>query len=463
MLRLLFSLTLSLTLGYLVVDCLLRNPPRHALDRLLKLSLGTGLGLGASSCIYFVGLLVFTPTGSGLLIFDTGLHIVLTGSALIIRRYLSNSRLEGSPSTDLAADPALYFLFRASLIISIVTLGLMALQSPYGGQDALSIWNLRARVLLKAQGPWLRDLATIGQHTDYPLLLPSLVARSWFYFGRSVWWIPFLLQGLMIYGAILGLTALIAKLRGARMGLMAGLVLLGTPFFMRESAGLQADVAVAYYVLAALALISLKESYYPDRIGLEAAAGLMAALAAWTKNEGILFLVVLLTVRGLMLCRRSGLKAALHSLSALAVGMLPVLVLLVYFKIHIAPGNDLVSGQSARATLARLSDPSRYGQVLAAFFYGLLAFDRWQVYPLLLATYIGLTGITSRPAHRFAGLTILAVVLTMLCGYFCVYLTTPHDLQWHLRTALHRLLLQIWPATLSMVFLLVRKVNPNAA
>jgi hypothetical protein len=165
----------------------------------------------------------------------------------------------------------------------------------------------------------------------------------------------------------------------------------------------------------------------------------------------------------LMLYRRQGMKTALHSLSALAMGMLPVLILIVYFKLHIAPDNDLVSGQSAQTTLARISDPSRYGQILAAFFHGLLAFDRWQIYPLLLAAYMGLNGITRRTADRFAGMTILAVVLTMIGGYFCVYLSTPHDLHWHLKTALHRLLLQVWPATLLTVFILVRNAHPGIA
>ena len=87
----------------------------------------------------------------------------------------------------------------------------------------------------------------------------------------------------------------------------------------------------------------------------------------------------------------------------------------------------------------------------------MLALDRWQIYPLLLAAYLAVAGITRRPVNRFAGLTVLAVVFFVLCGFFCVYVVTPHDLHWHLRTALHRLLLQVWPATLLMVFLLVRK------
>jgi hypothetical protein len=451
---LLFSIALSWTLGYLLIGFLLRTPS-CAYNRLLKYSLAAALGLGISSCIYFAGLLILTPSGSGLLLFDAGIHMGLIAGLALTARLPSIRHAADPPPTGPSANPVVCYIFWASLMISILTLGIMALQSPYGGQDALGIWNIRARVLYKAQDSWLEDLATIGHHPDYPLLLPSLVARSWFYFGRSAWWIPFLVQGLFLYSAISGLTALIAGLRGARQGLLAGLVLLGSPFLLRESAGLQADVAVACYFLFALALVSLKECCYPDRPGPEAAAGLMAALAAWTKNEGLLFLLVLPAVRMLTLYCRSGLKIALRSISALAMGMLPVLVLLVYFKLHIAPVNDLVAGQSGPAILDRIADPSRYSQILAAFFKGMLAFERWQAYPLLLAIYMAMAGITRRPEARFAGSTILAVILTVLCGYFCVYLATPHDLHWHLRTALHRLLLQVWPATLLMVFLLV--------
>jgi hypothetical protein len=43
-----------------------------------------------------------------------------------------------------------------------------------------------------------------------------------------------------------------------------------------------------------------------------------------------------------------------------------------------------------------------------------------------------------------------------LAGYAFVYLTTPQDLAWHLRTSLHRLLLQLWPSALFVFFLLVK-------
>ena len=211
MLGLLFSMVLSLTLGYLLIGCLLQTSSRHTFDRLMNLSLGTGLGLGLSSGIYFVGVLIFTPSGHGLLLFDTGIHTGVIFGLLLICKRRSNKRIIDPPSTELSLKPAAINLFWACLAISICTLGFMALQSPYGGQDALGIWNLRARILMKGQSPWLQDLTTLGQHPDYPLLLPSLVARSWSYYGSGAWWIPFLIQGFFVYGTILGLTAVVAK------------------------------------------------------------------------------------------------------------------------------------------------------------------------------------------------------------------------------------------------------------
>jgi hypothetical protein len=41
----------------------------------------------------------------------------------------------------------------------------------------------------------------------------------------------------------------------------------------------------------------------------------------------------------------------------------------------------------------------------------------------------------------------------MLLGYFLVFVTTPHDLTWHL-TAFERLLVQLWPSLLLAVMLL---------
>ena len=47
----------------------------------------------------------------------------------------------------------------------------------------------------------------------------------------------------------------------------------------------------------------------------------------------------------------------------------------------------------------------------------------------------------------------MGVLGAMLAGYFFVYLTTPHDLAWHVNTSMDRLLIHLWPSTLLAVFL----------
>ncbi len=50
----------------------------------------------------------------------------------------------------------------------------------------------------------------------------------------------------------------------------------------------------------------------------------------------------------------------------------------------------------------------------------------------------------------------ITVAMAAIAGYFLVYLVTPHELDWHLRTSLHRLFAQLWPAAVFTMVLLIR-------
>src|SRR5438128_7423421 len=95
-------------------------------------------------------------------------------------------------------------------------------------------------------------------------------------------------------------------LRSRGQGLLAGIVLLGTPFLIKHGASQYADVPLGFFFLATLVLFSLREREAGDRNGLPALAGLMAGLAAWTKNEGSFFVLVVLVARIIAVPRGSG-------------------------------------------------------------------------------------------------------------------------------------------------------------
>src|ERR1019366_8764917 len=88
------------------------------------------------------------------------------------------------------------------------------------------------------------------------------------------------------------LVAATMRLRAPVIALVGGLVLLGTPFFVTFASNEHADIPLGFFMLATLVLIALG-GRASEAWGLPALAGLTAGLAAWTKNEGLLFAVVI--------------------------------------------------------------------------------------------------------------------------------------------------------------------------
>jgi len=61
-------------------------------------------------------------------------------------------------------------------------------------------------------------------------------------------------------------------------------------------------------------------------------------------------------------------------------------------------------------------------------------------------------GLTPVKQHRRTALTIRGALLLIFAGYYIAYLTSQRELQWHLGTSCSRLLIQLWPAMLLLIF-----------
>jgi hypothetical protein len=180
----------------------------------------------------------------------------------------------------------------------------------------------------------------------------------------------------------------------------------------------------------------------------------MAGLASWTKNEGILFLFVVFVVQMIVISSDKGIKAYLKELAMFTIGVLPILAVLFLFKLKIPSTNELTTGQSIEAVLGRLTDFSRYiviGKSFIVIFYEKLA-KKWLI---ILPIYFFLLGKTKQNTNVESIKTSFLIVLFMLSGYFFVYLVTPLNLSWHLRTSIWRLFLQLWPTIIFSFFLVV--------
>jgi hypothetical protein len=190
-------------------------------------------------------------------------------------------------------------------------------------------------------------------------------------------------------------------------------------------------------------------------------AGLMTGAALWTKNEGWALLVVIIAanaVRGLLLdlISRKPLRRVARWFGYFLLGLLPLLLAAVYFKLSLAPPNDLMEGLSMPVIKSKLVNISRYLTILKAArsqftHYGSLALP---MLPLLLG-YGALVGISFSKEQRGGILALLLRVAGITGIYFLIYLLTPKDLAWQLNTSLERLVTQILPSALFLFFLMV--------
>jgi hypothetical protein len=445
----LISISIPFALGFAIVVALW--PGQILRARALQLALSLGIGCGACSALVLAWLVVVGRPGRAILPVEIA-AAVLAGWVAISRHGPSGARRKSAEVANGRVSRPL--LWAAAVVMSLAALcvGVRVFTAPHGDWDAWASWNMKARMIYLGGDHW-RDVFS-GLLPDavpeYPLLLPLSVAGLWLTVGSPAAIAPALLAAAFGCATVLTLGSGLSLLRSKSQGLLAGAVLAATPFFVIHESSQYADVPLAYFFLATLVLLALYDREPDSRLLLM--AGLTAGLAAWTKNEGLVFLVAVAASRLIFTRRR---RVLLWYLA----GAAPPMIMFVYLKWFLASAsNQMVVGQGLHSTLDRVADISRYRIIGNAFVDQFARVGDWPISILLLLfLYAVVQGFRDK-AERGPGLRPLsAILILMLAAYFGFYLITPFDLQFHLQVSLNRLMMQLWPSALFVYFLTVRR------
>jgi hypothetical protein len=413
--------------------------------RVFEAALGAGAGIAISSIAFFLLTLGGAASPAAILVLDAALL-----AAGLLASWRTRGRRAAVPSES-AAPPAFRWNWLLALALAagfaVVLYGLISISAanPFGEWDAWSIWNLRAKFLAGPGDAWRSALSALpekaGMHPDYPLLLSGFVAMVWKAAGDTAPWVP-QLTGFLFLALILALLgSALAALRGLTSALLAGFVLLASTSFLFQATMQYADLPLGFYYLASIALLLLAESA-PNCLAL---SGACASFAAWTKNEGAAF-AVFLTLALLAVDRRA--------VRRYLTGAAPVLLLVVCFKVFLAPASDPLFKQGAAGLAQRFADPARYVQIGKALAVEAYHFGQPWSHPLLLLAILAVALRFRIDPAGARGLRVAATALALTFAAYCgVYVVTPSDLAWHLQTSLSRLYGQLWPSFLLLVFL----------
>ena len=253
----------------------------------------------------------------------------------------------------------------------------MVLFEPHGRFDAWYTWNARARFLFRGGSFWSDAFSPLLAHSDYPLLIPLNIVRRWHYFQREQILVPAVIHGLFIFSSVGLLVSSVSMVRSRFQGLLAGITLVGTPFFIFIGADQIADVPVSFYYLATIILFFLHDQSPEGRRGILILAGVMAGFSGWTKNEGLVFLLSIPLAR--LAAPWKGWKTYQRAMSPFLTGLLPILLVILTFKIGLAPSSDILGTSGREDLLLMLSNIPRHIFLIQSFGIEAWRFGFWSL------------------------------------------------------------------------------------
>ncbi len=352
-------LLVSILTGYLVTKLPLPAfNPRWA-GEILSVCLGAGLGAGISSCLYFLVCLLIGPSTPAYV----SAEVVLLGTAGAGFWLAHAKTIAGNNSTQsIAFGWLLPVALVAALAIAVTLFVNTSSSNPYGGWDALAIWNLRAEFLAQDAPLWKNAFSPLLSRTQpgYPLLLSGFIASCWRLTGSAgdvaapIW-----TAALFSFTTVGLLVAALAILRGWGAAMLGGLILLGTATFLEHSAFQYADVPLGFYYLAALATFFLANNANPGRGQSVILTGLALGCAAWTKEEGLLFAAAAGIGFGTYLLARRKTEAR-RMLLLLASGAAIPLAIALCFRLFLAPATGAFASPTLAGAVRKVIDFRRY-------------------------------------------------------------------------------------------------------
>lgn len=450
-----------LLIGSAIIVILFPKDGLKKINFILTVCLGTGIGLGLTSCLTFIWLSTNGQPTSNYFLgeFSFSIFLFLIACYRVYNLKDAQSNPIFSSNTEYSAIRWLRNIFYILLVFYLAAYILKTFgDSPHGRWDAWAIWNFRARWLFRGEDQWIYAFSkhVLSSHPDYPLLLPVSIFRIWNIVGKDIQAIPILIAGFFSFGSILLILYSITMLRGPNQGYLAAIFMLLATKFLKISAFQYSDTPLSFYILSTFILFSIKERYPIAALRLMFLAGFTASCATWTKNEGMLFLVLIVFVHFLFDSITNDWRQTRNEFFSFLLGLTPVFSTVVFFKLKFAPSNDIVNANNLSRIWEYLSQFDRYQQIFLAFVEKITFFNDGIV--ILMVVYLAISGLDRPSYYQKRFFSQVALLILLLGGYFFSFLISPNPLDWHLHSssALSRLIIQTWPSWVFLFFYCVR-------
>ena len=398
------------------------------------------------------------------LLFKTASPVVLGGLllALGLGLWISNRSKAQDPIVQRGQNHKPGYLAHTLLFLLILTLSVVFIKTifvPITAYDGFAIYAPKSFAIFTHGAITPEMLEYDLPHPDYPLLIPiseawnAMVPGQWHEGAVKVIFPMFLTAAAFIVAGYIG------RRYSMAVGWGAAILLVSTPQVFKMGHSAICDFPLGVFILAAVAILSELqwESHSGSVINTSASSYLLPGLflvgAGSTKNEGLPLALIVLFVTvmfRLWVARGQGSPVRsrlLHSAWAwliLVAGLLPWWL----YKTVMGLGSEMINQRTLSITW--LIDHLERIPFLFRYFYYEMIYSTWHSHHwgewligwICFWIAIGLwLGYDRKSASGFPG----TVALLQIMMFFLIFTITPYDVTYQLKTALDRLLVQIYP------------------
>lgn len=448
---------ISLVLGVMTGVLIFRKSEKPPL--VLFLLLSAGLGLGISVFLSFLGLVIMGQIHpvSILTLHAVYFLTILTFNVMDIKKGLKPFHLI------LSRGEVIEFL-----IILLLTLPMWYLIHfyAYGGWDAWSTWNFKAKFLFQTGDNWqnMFDPLLWRASPHYPIFLPLLNVWSWIfqaspnYYGPSFTAYVF---ALLIAGT---LTCGLRFLTRSNAAIWTAIILLSMLFYSKLALSQYADNLVAFYLLASL--FCLMTAKIKNNIRYLIFSAIFMGCLTFTKTEGLLLTAMLLALTPLYLWYKNSVKIPRRFFAAFFGFALLACLPAIIFKLFFAPSNmtfingltsqtDPITWPRVKMLIAfyALEVAAPLFNVFALFIDSLKGTDyicKWNGLWLILMIGVGIGWKKCFNAVNIIIPVLISAYMVIITAYYIV--NTHFEIDWWLQVSLNRILSGILPAVIFWIF-----------
>ena len=435
--------------------------------------LGCVLGVGLTAWSLFV----WSFLGGDLGLFASGfLSLVgyVTGGPLIVKWWRNRGSEKALSQTD--SEPnrqerAVGATCQMIIAILFITTLLQGLQTPQKLWDERAIFALKAQVLFEdhsIDSPALLHPDFVQYHPRYPLLLPLAEQNIYALLGTADDRLGKLIFPVLYWGLVLTTAGVLQRHIGAGRAWLGALLMATVPVLMPYEYGFicgQADAPTACY--HGLSVLYLWDSLTRQRhcqtgIGSLLMSGILGGLAAFTKDEGIAYLVIDGAILGLFAIGsvvHAGQTKRLILKSSLFIAAASI-VLLPWF-VH-------------RRRLPMTTEMNYFGRMTVQLLLGRLNTLSWSVPHLFqrmfrewrewgLQWWLMLAAVLRSPARAWQPpqLLLLLDIAGALAAILVAGMLAPAQLDEHIGGSSHRFLMQIAPVAVLFAVTQFSDDNPS--